>query len=96
VNHGQLAAFHEPMVAIKRLIKKDGWKLVAAWSAVIGDLHEVHDLSAVEDRGTVRATFATASGSSKSAPARWAARTDGGSLSLVTKALPNPRQAGGH
>jgi len=44
LKYGQLPAFFETMVTIKRVMEEHGWKLVGAWSTVIGDLHEVHDL----------------------------------------------------
>ena len=48
------------MVTIKRVMEENGWKLVGAWSTVIGDLHEVHDLWEVEDANTVPNGFAGA------------------------------------
>jgi hypothetical protein len=53
VKYGQLNAFNEVMVTIKRVMEANGWKLVGAWSTVIGDLHEVHDLWEVQDANTV-------------------------------------------
>ena len=60
VKYGQLPAFFEAMVTIKRVMEEHGWKLVGAWSTVIGDIHEVHDLWEVEDANTVPAGFAAA------------------------------------
>ena len=44
VKYGQLPAFFEAMVTIKRVMEEHGWALVGALSTVIGYLHEVHDL----------------------------------------------------
>ena len=44
VKYGRLPAFFEAMVTIRRVMEEHGWTLVGAWSTVIGDLHEVHDL----------------------------------------------------
>ena len=60
VKYGQLPAFFEAMVTIKRVMEENGWKLVGAWSTVIGDIHEVHDLWEVEDANTVPNGFAAA------------------------------------
>ena len=60
VKYGQLPAFNEAMVTIKRVMEANGWTLVGAWSTLIGDLHEVHDLWEVEDANTVPAGFAGA------------------------------------
>ena len=60
VKYGQLPAFYEAMVTIKRVMEDNGWRLVGGWSTVIGDLHEVHDLWEVEDANTVPAGFAGA------------------------------------
>ena len=60
VKYGQLPAFYEQMVTIKRVMEEHGWKLVGAWSTLIGDLHEVHDLWEVEDANTVSNAFAAA------------------------------------
>ena len=60
VKYGQLAAFHESMVTIKRVMEQHGWKLVGAWSTLIGDLHEVHDLWEVQDANAVPTGFAAA------------------------------------
>jgi NIPSNAP len=61
VKYGQLAAFNEAMVTVKRVMEQNGWKLIGAWTTVIGDLHEVHDLWEVEDANAVPAGFAGAS-----------------------------------
>ena|SRR5579875_647381 len=60
VKYGQLPAFHEAMVTVKRVMESHGWRLVGAWNTLIGDLHEVHDLWEVEDANTVPSAFAAA------------------------------------
>ncbi|HTT31685.1 MAG TPA: NIPSNAP family protein [Solirubrobacteraceae bacterium] len=60
VKYGQLPAFYEAMVTIKRVMEENGWKLAGAWSTVIGDIHEVHDLWEVADANTVPSGFAGA------------------------------------
>jgi NIPSNAP protein len=60
VKYGQLAAFNEAMVTVKRVMERHGWKMVGAWSTLIGDLHEVHDLWEVEDANVVPAALAAA------------------------------------
>ena len=61
VKYGQLPAFNEAMVTIKRVMEENGWRLIGAWMTVIGDLHEVHDLWEVDDANAVPAGFAGAS-----------------------------------
>jgi len=60
VKYGQLPAFFEQMVTIRRVMEEHGWKLVGAWSTLIGDLHEVHDLWEVKDANTVPDALAAA------------------------------------
>jgi hypothetical protein len=60
VKYGQLAGFNEAMVTVKRVMEANGWKLLGAWSTVIGDIHEVHDLWEVEDANAVSAGLAGA------------------------------------
>jgi len=87
VKYGQLPAFYEQMVTIKRVMEENGWKLVGAWSTVIGDIHEVHDLWQVEDANTVPTGFAGAFEDPEFAAASTAlaAIADREVLSLVTK-----------
>ena len=61
VKYGQLAAFNEAMVTVKRVMEHNGWKLIGAWSTIAGDLHEVHDLWEVPDANAVPAALAAAS-----------------------------------
>ncbi len=60
VKYGQLGAFNEAMVTVKRVMETHGWKLIGGWTTLIGDLHEVHDLWEVEDANAVPAAFAAA------------------------------------
>ena len=92
VKYGQLPAFYEAMVTIKRVMEENGWKLVGAWSTVIGDLHEVHDMWEVEDANTVPAAFAAAYEDPEfvQAAGEIAAAADRETLSLVMKTPYSP------
>jgi NIPSNAP len=92
VKYGQLPAFFEQMVTIKRVMERNGWKLVGAWSTVIGDLHEVHDLWEVEDANTVPNGFAGAYEDPDlvQAAAQLSTIADREVLSLVTKTPYSP------
>jgi hypothetical protein len=92
VKYGQLPAFYEAMVTIKRMMEENGWKLVGAWSTVIGDLHEVHDMWEVEDANTVAAAFAAAYEDPEfvQAAAEVAAAAERETLSLVMKTPYSP------
>ena len=87
-----LPAFYEAMVTIKRVMEEHGWTLVGAWSTVIGDLHEVHDLWEVEDANTVPAAFAAAYADPEfvEAGTQIAAVAEREVLSLVTKTPYSP------
>jgi hypothetical protein len=87
VKYGQLAAFNEAMVTVKRVMEQNGWTLLGAWTTVIGDLHEVHDLWEVEDANAVPAGFAGAAEDPDflQAAAEIAKIADREVLSLVTK-----------
>lgn len=92
VKYGQLPAFFEQMVTIKRVMEENGWKLVGAWSTLIGDIHEVHDLWEVEDANTVPTGFAGAFADLEFAAASAALSqiADREVLSLVTKTPYSP------
>ena len=92
VKYGQLPAFYEAMVTVKRVMEENGWKLVGAWSTVIGDLHEVHDMWEVEDANTVPAAFAAAyeDPAFVQAAAEVAAAAERETLSLVMKTPYSP------
>lgn len=92
VKYGQLPAFYEAMVTIKRVMEENGWKLVGAWSTVIGDLHEVHDMWEVDDANTVPAAFAAAYEDPEfvQAAAEVAAAAERETLSLVMKTPYSP------
>ena len=92
VKYGQLPAFYEAMVTIKRVMEENGWKLVGAFITVIGDIHEVHDLWEVEDANTVPTGFARAFEDSEfvEASARLSTIADREVLSLVTKTPYSP------
>ena len=92
VKYGQLPAFFEAMVTIKRVMEEHGWTLVGGWSTVIGDLHEVHDLWEVEDANTVPAAFAAAYEDPEfvQAATQIAAVAEREVLSLVTKTPYSP------
>jgi hypothetical protein len=92
VKYGQLLPFYEAMVTIKRVMEANGWKLIGAYSTVIGDIHEVHDLWEVEDANTVPNGFAGAFEDPEfaKAAAQIAAVADREVLSLVTKTPYSP------
>jgi hypothetical protein len=92
VKYGQLPAFFEQMVTIKRVMEEHGWQLVGAWSTLIGDLHEVHDLWEVEDANTVPNAFAAAYEDPEfvAAAAQLGAIADREVLSLVAKTPYSP------
>jgi hypothetical protein len=92
VKYGQLPAFFEAMVAIKRIMEENGWKLIGGYSTLIGDLHEVHDLWEVEDANTVPNGFAGAFEDPEfvKASAQIAAVAEREVLSLVAKTPYSP------
>jgi NIPSNAP len=92
VKYGQLPAFFEQMVTIKRVMEENGWTLAGAWSTVIGDIHEVHDLWEVEDANAVPNGFAGAFEDPEfvAAAAALSAIADREVLSLVTKTPYSP------
>jgi antirestriction protein len=92
VKYGQLAAFYDAMATIKRVMEEHGWTLVGAWSTLIGDLHEVHDLWEVHDANTVPSAFAAAYEDPDfvAASAQLSAIADREVLSLVTKTPYSP------
>jgi NIPSNAP len=60
LKYGQLVAFNDTMATVRRVMEQHGWKLVGAWSTVVGDLHEVHDMWEVESADAIPAAFAAA------------------------------------
>jgi NIPSNAP len=92
VKYGQLPVFFEAMVTVRRVMEANGWTLVGAWSTLIGDLHEVHDLWEVADANTVPAAFAKAYEDPEfvAAVTRIAGVTDREVLSLIDKTPYSP------
>lgn len=92
IKYGRLPAFYEKMETIKRGMEANGWKLVGAWSTLIGDLHEVHDLWEVEDANAVPAGFMGAYGDPEfvQAAGELSDICDREVLSLVTKTPYSP------
>jgi hypothetical protein len=92
LKYGQLPAFYEAMVTIKRVMEAHGWRLVGAWSTLIGDLHEVHDIWEVQDANGVPAAFASAYEDPEfvEAAAQIATVTDREVLTLLTKTPYSP------
>jgi hypothetical protein len=92
VKYGQLPAFFEQMVTIRRVMEENGWALLGAWSTVIGDIHEVHDLWEIEDANTVPSGFAGAFEDPEfvAASAALSEIADREVLSLVTKTPYSP------
>jgi hypothetical protein len=84
--------FFEAMVTVRRVMESSGWTLVGAWSTLIGDLHEVHDLWEVPDANTVPAGFAKAYEDPDfvAAAARIAEVADREVLSLIEKTPYSP------
>jgi len=92
IKYGQLPAFSEAMVTVKRVMEANGWKLVGGWMTLVGDLHEVHDVWEVEDANVVPAAFAAASQDPDfvQAAAELSKIVDREVLSLVTKTPYSP------
>jgi hypothetical protein len=92
VKYGQLGAFNEAMVTVKRVMEANGWRLAGAWTTLIGDLHEVHDLWEVQDANAVPTAFAGASEDPDFLRAleQLSAIADREVLSLVTKTPYSP------
>jgi hypothetical protein len=92
VKYGQLPTFFEAMVTVRRVMEEHGWKMVGAWSTLIGDIHEVHDLWEVADANTVPAALLAAYGDPEfvQAAAQIAPVADREVLSLVTKTPYSP------
>jgi hypothetical protein len=82
------------MAVVKRTMERHGWELIGAWSTVIGDLHEVHDLWRVDDANAVPSGFAAAYEEADpeflQATQRIAEITDREALSLVSKTPYSP------
>jgi hypothetical protein len=80
------------MGTVRRVMESNGWTLIGAWSTLIGDLHEVHDLWEVADANTVPAAFAKAYGDPDfvAAAARIAEVADREVLSLIEKTPYSP------
>ena len=92
VKYGQLGEFSEAMVTVKRVMEANGWRLVGAWTTVIGDLHEVHDLWEVPDANAVPTALAAAAEDPDFAKAleQLSAIADREVLSLLTKTSYSP------
>jgi NIPSNAP len=70
LKYGQLGAFNDAMADAKPIVEEHGWKLVGAWSTMIGDLNEVHDIWEIKDANAVGAVMRSAFGIPPSGPLR--------------------------
>lgn len=58
LRYGKLSEFSETMTALIPMVERHGWKLIASWCTVIGDINEVHDVWQIEDANTIPETMA--------------------------------------
>lgn len=62
IQPGQMARFTAVMAEMVPVLEERGWKLLGAWSNVIGRLDTVVDLWELEDANAVRSTLVAAAG----------------------------------
>src|SRR3954469_8515270 len=62
VRYGKLAEFSDIMKRLGPLMETHGWKLNAAYSTIVGNIHEVYDVWEVPDANSVPAGLAAAGG----------------------------------
>ncbi len=62
IRPGQMSRFNEVMAEMVPEMEARGWKLVGAWSNLIGRLDTVVDLWQVEDANAVRTTLMATAG----------------------------------
>jgi hypothetical protein len=60
LKYGQLAAFNDTMARVVPMFEQRGWKLIGAWSTIVGDLHEVLDIWELEDANQIGEGMASA------------------------------------
>jgi NIPSNAP len=87
LKYGQLGAFNEAMAKVKPIVGQRGWRLVGAWSTVIGNLNEVHDIWEIEDANAVGAVMSSAFSDPefRAVAAQFAAQIDEETLTVLTK-----------
>jgi NIPSNAP protein len=92
LRYGQLGAFNEAMAKAKPIVEQRGWKLVGAWSTVIGDLNEVHDIWEIEDANAVGAVMSSAfqDAEFRGIAAQFAAQVEEEILTVLTKTPYSP------
>jgi hypothetical protein len=61
LKYGKLAAFNDTMARLVPIFEQRGWKLIGAWSTIVGDLHEVIDIWEVQDANTIGEAMMSAS-----------------------------------
>jgi hypothetical protein len=92
LKYGQLPAFNATMAELRPLVEKRGWKLVGAWSTVIGDINEVHDIWEIADANAVGSvlTATAAEPDFRAVAARLPEQVDEEVLTVLTKTLYSP------
>lgn len=92
LRYGQLGAFNDAMAEAKPIVEEHGWKLVGAWSTVIGDLNEVHDIWEIKDANAVGAVMRSAFGDPafRAVAAQFAEHIEEETLTVLTKTPYSP------
>ena len=92
LKYGQLGAFNDAMAEAKPIVEEHGWKLVGAWSTMIGDLNEVHDIWEIKDANAVGAVMRSAFGDPafRAVAAQFAEQIEEEILTFLTKTPYSP------
>jgi hypothetical protein len=87
LKYGQLGAFNDAMAEAKPIVEEHGWKLVGAWSMMIGDLNEVHDIWEIKDANAVGAVMRSVFGNPafRAVAAQFAEQIEEEILTVLTK-----------
>ena len=92
LKYGQLGAFNDAMAEAKPIVEEHGWKLVGAWSTMIGDLNEVHDIWEIKDANAVGSVMrsAFADPAFRAVAAQFAEQIEEEILTVLTKTPYSP------
>jgi hypothetical protein len=65
LRYGKIPQFIEAMGRLVPIMEENGWKLLASYQTIIGDLHEAYDIWELPDANAVGAGLVAAAGDSR-------------------------------
>ena len=87
IRYGKIAEFFDAMTRLVPIMEDNGWRLLASYQTIIGNIHEAYDIWELPNADAVGAGLAAAAGDPRFAELApdLAAAVESETLSIVTK-----------